>query len=310
MADYGAAISLSRDLSHTSDDSSAELSPRISPTDYLSTPVTNNFNPAPSPSRRRRKNPPLTDDHHLQSLDQPAPKIRGRPRGSKNKPKPPIIITRDGESSMRPAILEISAGSDVIEAIIHFARRNRVGVSLISATGSVSNVTLRNPLPHPTSAVTLHGPFNILALCGSFVGSFATTQAAAPPSSSAASSSSSPNLGAVHACSSFGVTLAGAQGQVFGGIVAGKMTASAPVMVVAATFLNPTLHRLPAENHEAEHQENDTSSGAGAVASASERCAGNGISRSPYSLANLNPINCQMPAPDIMHWGPPSRPPY
>ncbi|PPD69300.1 hypothetical protein GOBAR_DD33821 [Gossypium barbadense] len=72
-----------------------------------------------------------------------ARKPRGRPPGSKNKPKTPTVITRDNDSAMKTAVLQISAGFDVIENIINFARRNHVGVSIISATGSVSDVILQ-----------------------------------------------------------------------------------------------------------------------------------------------------------------------
>lgn len=287
MADYGAAISLSRELSHTSDDSSTEQSPRSMRS--LSTPASACPSSSSKPPGTHNKNSP--DNHHIPSMVQIQRKPRGRPPGSKNKPKPPIIITKESDSAMKPAILEISAGSDIIETIINFARRNHAGISVINATGSVSNVTLRHPVSHAPS-LSLHGPFNLLALFGSFIGSFAPK----PCSSSSYSS----GIG-----SSFGISLAGAQGQVFGGIVAGKVIAASQVVVVAATFLNPTFHRLPSENDEAE--ENKSSGGDGG---ASEPCVGTGMSISVYGVADPSPINCQMSPPDIMPWGPPSRPSY
>lgn len=195
---------------------------------------------------------------------------------------------------MKPAILEISAGSDVIETIVNFARRNHAGVSVISATGSVANVTLRHPVSH-TPSLSLHGPFNLLALFGSVVASLATNKA---------SCASSP--GPVHSCS-FGISLAGAQGQVFGGIVAGKVIAATQVVVVAATFLNPTFHRLPSENDEADQE---TKTGGGGGGPASESCVSTGMSMAVYGVANPTPVNCQM-SPEIMHWpAPSSRPSY
>ncbi|KAH8498770.1 hypothetical protein Peur_073950 [Populus x canadensis] len=302
MADhFGGAISLSRELSHTSDDSSSDHSPRSVPT-LSATPVT-----ADSPSRLGRPhNNTSPDDHihhnNIQSV-QIQRKPRGRPPGSKNRPKPPIIITKDCESSMKPAILEISAGSDVIETIVNFARRNHAGISVISATGSVANVTLRHPVSHAPS-LSLHGPFNLLALFGSVVGSLATNKA---------SCASSPPGSAVHSCSSFGISLAGAQGQVFGGIVAGKVIAATQVVVVAATFLNPTFHRLPGENDEADQEIKPSvgGGGGGAGGPASESCVSTGMSMAVYGVANPTPVSCQMSPPEIMHWpGPPSRPSY
>ncbi|CAK7330625.1 unnamed protein product [Dovyalis caffra] len=291
MADhFGGAISLSRELSNTSDSSSStsEHSPRSVPT-LSTTPVTGD-----SPSRLGgpRNNTSPDDQHRQQQHNniqsvQIQRKPRGRPPGSKNRPKPPIIITKDCESSMKPAILEISAGSDVIETIINFARRNHAGISVISATGSVANVTLRHPVSH-TPPLSLRGPFNLLALFGSFVGSFATNKGAC------ASPSSSPP-GSLYSCSSFGISLTGVQGQVFGGIVAGKVIAASQVVVVAATFLNPTFHRLPSENDEAD-QDNKPSVGGGGPAS--ESCVSTGMSMAIYGVANPTPVNCQMPPPD------------
>ncbi|KAL0368747.1 UNVERIFIED_CONTAM: AT-hook motif nuclear-localized protein 27 [Sesamum calycinum] len=62
---------------------------------------------------------------------------RGRPPGSKNKPKPPIIVTRDSPNALRSHVLEVSAGNDIVE------------------TGGACG-----------SVVTLHGRFEILSLSG------------------------------------------------------------------------------------------------------------------------------------------------
>ncbi|KAK1274247.1 putative DNA-binding protein ESCAROLA [Acorus gramineus] len=66
---------------------------------------------------------------------------------------------------MRPAVLELAAGTDVVEAASAFARLRRLDISVLSGSGAVSNVTLR----HPTSAssvLTHHGRFDILSLSG------------------------------------------------------------------------------------------------------------------------------------------------
>ncbi|XP_016732565.1 AT-hook motif nuclear-localized protein 17-like [Gossypium hirsutum] len=101
-------------------------------------------------------------------------KPRGRPPGSKNKPKTPIVITRDNDSAIKPAVLQIPAGFDVIENIINFARIYHVNVSIISATGSVSDVILRYPSPQGTP-YCFAGTFKILSLSGSFFADHSTT---------------------------------------------------------------------------------------------------------------------------------------
>ncbi|XWS52622.1 hypothetical protein CRYUN_Cryun11dG0086400 [Craigia yunnanensis] len=307
MADYSGAISLSQ--AHTSDDDSSEHSPRSVPT--LSASGGGGSSKSKTPSNKI-----ITLDHHHHHLtpfssENTARKPRGRPPGSKNKPKPPIVITRDSDSAMKPVILDISAGSDIIDIIISFARRNHVGVCIISATGSVSNVTLRHPVSH-APALSLHGPFGLLSLSGSFIGS--STLSSSSKTSQSTSSSTSPSPCSLSSLScSFGVTLAGAQGQVFGGIVGGKIMAATQVIVVAATFINPAFHRLPCEgDNEDHHQETKPcihgNVGGGGVG-ANESCSSTGMSMSVYGVASPTPLNCHI-SPDVMPWGDSSSRPY
>ncbi|KAF2288977.1 hypothetical protein GH714_023205 [Hevea brasiliensis] len=92
-----------------------------------------------------------------------------------------------------------------------------------------------------------------------------------------------------------------AQGQVLGGIVAGKVLAANLVVVVATTFLNPTFHRLPSDNDEAMETKSSC------CGPANESCVSYGMSMTVYGVANPAAINCQV-SPDIMRWGPPPRP--
>ncbi len=151
-------------------------------------------------------------------------KPRGRPPGSKNKPKPPIIITRDNGNAMRPHVLEVAGGCDVGESVATFARRRQRGVCVMSASGTVSNVTLRQPTT-PGATVTFHGRFEIISLSGAYL----------PPPAPA------PTTG-------FTVSLAGAAGQVLGGNVVGTLTAAGPVLVVVASFVGATYDRLPLDD--------------------------------------------------------------
>ncbi|KAM1143308.1 hypothetical protein FF1_032274 [Malus domestica] len=151
---------------------------------------------------------------------------RGRPAGSKNKPKPPIIITRDSANALRTHVMEIADGCDIVESVATFARRRQRGVCIMSGTGTVTNVTLRQPAS-PGSIVTLHGRFEILSLAGSFL------PPPAPP-----------------AATGLTIYLAGGQGQVVGGSVVGTLTASGPVVIMAASFSNAAYERLPLEEDE------------------------------------------------------------
>ncbi|KAI9182478.1 hypothetical protein LWI28_025759 [Acer negundo] len=151
---------------------------------------------------------------------------RGRPAGSKNKPKPPIIITRDSANALRSHVMEIANGCDIMESISTFARRRQRGICILSGSGTVTNVTLRQPAA-PGSVVTLHGRFEILSLSGSFL------PPPAPP-----------------AASGLTIYLAGGQGQVVGGSVGGPLLASGPVVIMAASFGNAAYERLPLEEEE------------------------------------------------------------
>ncbi|XP_030535418.1 AT-hook motif nuclear-localized protein 22-like [Rhodamnia argentea] len=148
---------------------------------------------------------------------------RGRPAGSKNKPKPPIIITRDSPNALRSHVVEVGSGADILESMSTFARQRQRGVCILSGSGTVTNVALRQPAS-PGAVVTLHGRFEILSLSGSFL------PPPAPP-----------------ALSGLTVYLAGGQGQVVGGNVAGPLVASGPVVIMAASFGNAAYERLPLE---------------------------------------------------------------
>lgn len=152
---------------------------------------------------------------------------RGRPPGSKNKPKPPIIVTRDTPNVLKSHVLEISSGSDIVDSVSNYARRRGRGVCILSGTGAVTNVTIKQPAVPSGSVVTLHGRFEILSLTGT------SLPPPAPPGSGGLT-----------------IYLSGGQGQVVGGSVAGPLMASGPVVLMAASFANAVYDRLPLEGEE------------------------------------------------------------
>ncbi|KAK6914058.1 PPC domain [Dillenia turbinata] len=199
-------------------------------------------NNSPLMSKRDRETSiaePLThhrvdDDEEKDAVDEPkegavepgSRRPRGRPPGSKNKPKPPIFVTRDSPNALRSHVMEVSSGADVAESMAQFSRRHQRGVCVLSGSGSVANVTLRQPAA-PGAVVALHGRFEILSLTGTFL------PGPAPPGSTGLT-----------------IYLAGVQGQVVGGSVVGALVAAGPVMVIAATFANAIYERLPLEEQE------------------------------------------------------------
>ncbi|KAM2508025.1 hypothetical protein FF1_030206 [Malus domestica] len=309
MADSGAGGAAAISLQQASDDDSMH-SPRSVPT--LSGGASGGGGGGCSSSGHKNMVSPLGD-----IIISNSKKPRGRPPGSKNKPKPPIVITKDSGSAMKAVVLEISAGSDVVETIVQYARRRQVGISVLSGSGAVLNVKLRHPAgPHEPS-LSLQGPFNLLSLSGSYIDSFPAVIACSSSPSAAGGGGGSavvPMSGtySLLACSSFTICLAGAQGHVFGGIVAGKVVAASTVMVVAATFLDPTLQRLPLPVEGGAEYEGEEDTKPCINEKSCHTYGGGGGGRS----SGVASPTCQMNTspPDhyhqVMAWGPPSRTPY
>ncbi|KAE9606321.1 hypothetical protein Lal_00013646 [Lupinus albus] len=158
------------------------------------------------------------------SVSQTLRRPRGRPAGSKNKPKAPIIVTRDSANALKAHAMEVSSGCDVNESLLNFARRRQRGLCILSGTGCVTNVKLHQPGSNG-AIVTLHGRFEILSLLGSIL----------PPP-------------APRGITGLTIYLAGAQGQVVGGVVFGALIASTPLLIMAASFMHATFDRLPLED--------------------------------------------------------------
>jgi len=170
-------------------------------------------------------------DHDGEGASYAARRRRGRPPGSKNKPKPPVIVTRDSENALQSHVLEVSLGADVMESLSTYACRRGRGVCVLSGTGTVANVTLRQPAG---SVLTFTGRFEIVSITGTVL------PPPAPPGSDGLS-----------------VYLAGAQGQVVGGIVVAPLVAWSDVVLVATSFAKAMLERLPLPfNH---HHDRDQS---------------------------------------------------
>lgn len=201
---------------------------------------------------------------------------RGRPPGSKNKPKPPVIITRESANTLRAHILEVGNGCDVFDCVANYARRRQRGICILSGSGTVTNVSIRQPAA-AGAIVTLHGRFEILSLSGSFL------PPPAPPGAT-----------------SLTIFLAGGQGQVVGGSVVGELTAAGPVIVIAASFTNVAYERLPLdEDEQLQMQQASGGSGGGGGGNPNNLFADAGAGSAgglPFFNLPLNmPPNVQLP---------------
>ncbi|XVF44666.1 hypothetical protein PTKIN_Ptkin02bG0142500 [Pterospermum kingtungense] len=225
----------------------------------------------------------------------PGRRARGRPAGSKNKPKPPIIITRDSPNALRSHVLEVSSGSDIADSVSNYARRRGRGVCVLGGTGAVTNVTLRQPAAPAGSVITLHGRFEILSLTGTSL----------PPPAP-------PGAGGLT------IYLAGGQGQVVGGIVAGPLMASGPVVLMAASFANAVYDRLPLEEEDppvqvqpaASQSSGVTGSGGGQLGNGGSGSSGTGRGGVPFYNLGTNMGSYPFPS-DLFGWsGSAARPSF
>ncbi|KAK9743403.1 hypothetical protein RND81_03G236600 [Saponaria officinalis] len=186
--------------------------------------------PPPPPSKKPRNTPTSSEDAGTIELSR---RPRGRPPGSKNKPKPVVVLTREPDPNMSPYILELPNGSDIIDSLTRFTRRRGHSLCVMNATGAVANVTLKQPSVPTTPShgtVTFHGRYDVLSLSGVIL----VTQ----------------TVPLNRISNEFAISLAGPQGQIIGGKVAGRLICSATVYVVATSFDNPSFCRLPLEEVE------------------------------------------------------------
>ncbi|RDY07331.1 AT-hook motif nuclear-localized protein 17, partial [Mucuna pruriens] len=172
----------------------------------------------------------------------PTKKPRGRPLGSKNKSKLTYVPrTQPIDPSMKLVKVEVPPGRDIIESIIEVTRRGHVSLTILSANGMIASVTLSNA-PYSVPALTLHGPFALLSLTGFYLynNQYTFSQGATLPS-----------------LPSFGINLSTSQGQVFGGIVGGKVIAADDVTIVASTFKNAEIYRYVPKDEERYNDDNN-----------------------------------------------------
>ncbi|KAK6918394.1 PPC domain, partial [Dillenia turbinata] len=144
---------------------------------------------------------------------------RGRPPGTGRKQQlAPFGEWLSGSAGMgfTPHILTIAVGEDIATKVMSFSQQGRRAVCVLSANGSVSTVTLRQPSTSG-STVTYEGRFEIVCLSGSYL-----------LTESGGSRSRTGGLS---------VSLSGPDGRVIGGGVGGVLIAATPVQVIVGSFL-------------------------------------------------------------------------
>ncbi|KAL7092175.1 hypothetical protein ACP275_12G149500 [Erythranthe tilingii] len=146
-------------------------------------------------------------------------KGRGRSSGSGNW----NILASLGElfantagGDFTPHVVTVHTGEDVAGKILTFAQKGHRGICVLSANGSVSNVTLRQP-GSSGGLLTYEGRFEILTLTGSYT--------------------VSDSGGMKSRAGGLSVSLASPDGRVIGGGVAGLLMAASPIQIVVGSFV-------------------------------------------------------------------------
>ncbi|KAI4300408.1 hypothetical protein L6164_033791 [Bauhinia variegata] len=144
---------------------------------------------------------------------------RGRPTGSGNwqlLASLGDLLANTAGGDFTPHVVTVHTGEDVAGKILQFAQKGPRGICILSANGAISNVTIRQP-GSSGGLLTYEGRFEILSLSGSFT--------------------VVDNGGIKGRTGGLSVSLAGPDGRVIGGGVAGLLTAASPIQIVMGSFM-------------------------------------------------------------------------
>ncbi|CAA7060234.1 unnamed protein product [Microthlaspi erraticum] len=119
-------------------------------------------------------------------------------------------------ANFTPHVITVNAGEDVTMKIMTFSQQGSRAICILSANGPISNVTLRQSTTSG-GTLTYEGRFEILSLTGSFM--------------------QKDTGGTRSRAGGMSVCLAGPDGRVFGGGLAGLFLAAGPVQVMVGTFV-------------------------------------------------------------------------
>ncbi|XP_022744287.1 AT-hook motif nuclear-localized protein 7-like [Durio zibethinus] len=168
---------------------------------------------------------------------------RGRPPGSGNWQ----LVASLGElfantagGDFTPHVVTVNTGEDVAGKILSFSEKGPRGICILSANGAVSNVTIRQP-GSSGGILTYEGRFEILSLTGSFT--------------------VSDTGGVKNRTGGLSVSLAGPDGRVIGGGLAGILVAASPIQIVVGSFM-PNGYKVHKRKHHREHTVASTVAGA------------------------------------------------
>ncbi|XP_057955639.1 AT-hook motif nuclear-localized protein 9-like [Malania oleifera] len=143
---------------------------------------------------------------------------RGRPKGSGKLQvlaSAGVVFSNTAGGSFTPYVETVHAGEDVVGKILSFSQKSSRAMCVLSATGTVSSVIIRQP-GSSSGTLRYEGRFEILSLSGSYA--------------------FGESAGARRKIGMLSVSLAKPDGRVFGGAVAGSLIAAGPIQLVVGSF--------------------------------------------------------------------------
>lgn len=169
------------------------------------------LSPIPCASNKSKDSSSLTDPN--------APKrARGRPPGTGRKQRLANLgewMNTSAGLAFAPHVISVGAGEDIVSKVLSFSQQRPRALCIMSGTGTVSSVTLRQPASTAPS-LTFEGRFEILSLGGSYL--------------------VNEEGGSKSRTGGLSVSLSGPEGHVIGGGI-GMLIAASLVQVVACSFV-------------------------------------------------------------------------
>ncbi|XVF06367.1 hypothetical protein REPUB_Repub06bG0042000 [Reevesia pubescens] len=127
--------------------------------------------------------------------------------------KSQLVALGNAGQGFTPHVINVVAGEDVGQKIMMFMQQSKREICILSASGSISNASLRQPATSGGN-IAYEGRFEIISLSGSYV----RTEIGG-------------RTGGLSVC------LSSADGQIIGGGVGGPLKAAGPVQVIVGTFM-------------------------------------------------------------------------
>ncbi|XP_042498835.1 AT-hook motif nuclear-localized protein 14 [Macadamia integrifolia] len=130
--------------------------------------------------------------------------------------KAQLVALGHAGQGFTPHVITVAAGEDVAQKIMSFMQQRKRAICILSASGSISNASLRQPATLGGN-VTYEGRFEILSLTGSYLHSEV--------------GGASSRTGGLSVC------LSDSDGRIVGGGVGGPLKAASPVQVIVGSFV-------------------------------------------------------------------------